>query len=320
MRRVALGVLAASLVFVATATAGKGDGGPEKVPNRPGQSTTVHPPTSSEDPGAPPAADEDVPAFTPSVFLGGGAGGAQLVSVASTRDRSRLRLGGELLVPCDGGARAYAFPVAPDVPAAADGSFSGEVPHADEGPGGRQEGTWSFSGRLREGDPASGVARLVFTLTLESGESRRCDTGKLRWVARDPGSRPGVGDAKRRATYYGLTQQKRPIVFRLDSKGTGIASVAAGYEFGAGRCSASAGGTALPVELSKLKVTRRRFKSTQTMSFATDSRTVKLTVSIAARFGRARVTGSLRVVQDVIENGTRVERCETGGLKWQAER
>jgi hypothetical protein len=96
--------------------------------------------------------------------------------------------------------------------------------------------------------------------------------------------------------------------------------VAAGYEFDAARCPSSAGGAAIPAELDTLNVERRRFKATQRQSLTVGDRRIDLTVTVSARFGRARVTGSLSVVQDVIENGTRVERCKTGTLKWQAER
>lgn len=324
MRRAALALVAASLAFAAPASAGRNDpeGGPEKVPNRPGQSTTVLPPTSSDDPSSPPADSGEVPPpFTAHTFLGGGAttsAGTQLVTVSTSRDGRRLRLRGELLVRCDG-PRAYAFPEAPDVAVGSDGKFSGEVPHADEGPAGRQQGTWKFSGRVRDGDVASGTARLVFDLTLASGETLRCDSGKLRWTARDPASRPGLGDARARATYYGLTRQLRPVMFRLDRAGKSIDFAAAGYEFGSG-CKASGGGAAIPAELAALDVTRRRFKATQKQSLSVGNRRIDLTVTIAARFGRARVTGSLSVVQDVIEDGARVERCRTGTLKWQAER
>jgi hypothetical protein len=336
--RLALALLAAVLVCGATATCAIAQ---TKAPGRP--QPPVHQPTSDEAPQPageqqPPGGDQgEAPRPFPipdGSLYGGGVvgrpsssgktvtvkGGTQLVSVSVAKDRKTLSIRGDLLVRCADAARVYAFPTAHDVSLSASGKFAGSSTHADSGSGGRQDGTWSFSGRFRENDYASGTARLVFTATFADGTRVDCDTGKLRFVVRDASRRPGAGDARADRTYYGLTGQNRPIALRTSPKGSSIAALALGYSFAEGKCQSGRGGAILPVESAPVDITRRRSLVSQTFRFTTGARQVTIKVDLSARFGRARVSGSLRVIQEVRENGARVDQCKTGKVSWQAER
>jgi hypothetical protein len=311
--------------------------GPTKTPGKPG--TTVREPTSDEGPQTDPAQSEpDKPAqpipFPKGTFYGGGAigtstvasgkttvkGGAQLITAAVSRDRDELNFRGDLLVPCDGGTRVYAFPVAYNVPLSGKGMFKGSAAHRDKGSAGRQDGTWSFSGRFDGVDRAAGTARLTFTTAFADGTFADCDTGKLRWRVNDATQRPGRGEVRRDTGYYGTTAQSKAFALRTNRSGTAIASMALGYRFDPGDCRTGTAGAVLPVGNTPVRIERRRATVTQELAFSIGDLDVTLTVPISARFGRARVSGTLRVYQVVRRHGELVDKCKTGTVAWQAER
>jgi hypothetical protein len=244
------------------------------------------------------------------------------IRIRVSRERGVMRFFASFNAACTGRQERQVANARQEVPLASDGRFAGGGVHRDAGSGGSQEGTWSFNGRFRGRDVATGTARLQMTVRLNDGQTYQCDSGVVRWTVRDPLRAPGTGALGRARTYFGHSEKRgprpraAPLLLRASS---GARSLAMSY-FQYVRCKVrgvdfvSHSVTGLPI--------KRGGSFRERTSFSEDlgEETGRVTITVLGRFSRPRVSGRLRVRIRILRDGRRVDRCDSGRIAWAAER
>jgi hypothetical protein len=244
------------------------------------------------------------------------------VRIRVSRNRGALRFFASFNTGCTGRRERYVANTTQEVPLASDGRLAGGGVHRAAGSGGSQEGTWSFSGRFRGRDVATGTARLQMTVRLKDGQSFQCDTGVVRWTVRDPLRAPGTGALGRARTYFGHSEKRvrrpraAPLLLRVSR---GARSLALSYLQNV-RCQVR--GLEFVTHSVRGVPIERGGSFRERTAFTEDlgEETERVTVSVLGRFNRSRVSGRLRVRVRILRDGRQVDRCDSGRLAWAAER
>lgn len=217
-------------------------------------------------------------------------------------------------------------------------SFSDDIERGVPDVGGlRAEGTIAFSVRVhratgagagRDGR-ASGFVRVrTKYVDPDSGEElARCDTGRIRWVARRPGERAGAGAAPgssvlaRGGALRGTTGQGEPFLMRTAADGRSVRRAGLTVRVGC----VSAVGLALDVVAHQVPIRRGRFGARDTFrrTFTyPDGREVveRYAWRLRGRFGQrgARGTFRMRGVVTRVSDGRRISSCSMDPVRWRA--
>ncbi|HZI91547.1 MAG TPA: hypothetical protein VFD31_07965, partial [Thermoleophilaceae bacterium] len=122
----------------------------------------------------------------------------------------------------------------------------------------KRTGMMRGSARIGSGGRAAGVLRNTFTLRdPDTGEVRaRCDTRTVRWSARVPSRRVGIGRPapQRGAAYFGLTAQRLPSVLEVGGGGRAVSRARAAFQI---RCPGALG-RAVALESGGARIARGR--------------------------------------------------------------
>jgi hypothetical protein len=245
----------------------------------------------------------------------------QLVAIRVSQDRAQLNIVNVLNVDCADGGFAHRAPIAYNVPLSADGSFSGSIPYHDHGPGGHEDGTFSYQGKFNGTDPAKGTSRLQFTVTLNGGGGTTCDTNAVKWEVRDPSSKPGSGRLKKKGAYYGVRSDTRQIEFRVGKSGKSIVDLYFTVFFDSGQCSAGYPalgqiGTGVP-----FKIKKGRFKKSGSIQLFLDPGAPTYKWKLQGKFGKRRVSGTLQYTADLHDSsGNVTSHCASPKLPATLER
>ncbi len=197
------------------------------------------------------------------------------------------------------------------------------------------EGPIVFSARLHEAAGGSAGARdgrasgfiRVRTTYVDPGsgeELARCDTGRIRWVARRPGLQAGAGTVPglaRGRALRGTTGQGEPFLMRTAAGGGSVRRAGLTVRVGC----VSAVGLSLDVVAHRVRIRRGRFGARDTFrrTFTyPDGREVveRYAWRLRGRFGErgARGTFRMRGVVTRVADGRRIGSCSTGSVAWRA--
>jgi hypothetical protein len=208
---------------------------------------------------------------------------------------------------------------------AATTSFSHEVDPRVPGVGGlRAKGTVGFY----VGRPASGRARgavrvrTTYTDPDTGAELARCDTGRIRWVARRPGAGAGSGRPHvPHGVLRGTTAQDEPFLMRLSNDGGLVRRAGLTVRVG---CPS---GTGLPLDVVAHAVRVRGgrfgaaddFRRTFTLPNGTEV-VERYSWELEGRFGERGARGTFRMRGIVRRrgDGRQVGDCSTGVIAWRA--
>lgn len=197
----------------------------------------------------------------------------------------------------------------------------------------KRTGMMRGSARIGSGGRAAGVLRNTFTLRdPDTGEVRaRCDTRTVRWSARVPSRRAGIGRPapQRGAAYFGLTAERLPSVLEVGGGGRAVSRARAAFQI---RCPGAlgrpvalgSGGARIARGRGKRRVGAGRFRDsgreTRTVSSSQGPLSASLRWSLNGRFGAEGVAGTWRVtvVLSRLDTGEPVAECEPVTVSWRA--
>lgn len=176
---------------------------------------------------------------------------------------------------------------------------------------------------------ASGFVRVRTTyVDPDTGkELARCDTGRIRWVARRPGERAGAGAVPgssvlaRGGALRGTTGQGEPFLMRTAAEGRAVGRAGLTVRVGC----VSAVGLSLDVVAHRVPIRRGRFGARDTFRRRftyPDGREVveRYAWRLRGRFGQrgARGTFRMRGVVTRVSDGRRISSCDIGTVRWRA--
>lgn len=146
----------------------------------------------------------------------------------------------------------------------------------------------------------------------------------VKWIVRDPLRAPGSGLLRRSGAYVGHSARPAPLpnfaplLLRVSRDAERVATVAFIQSV---RCKNNREHSLDPALLN-LPIRRRRqsFGGTASYPDSSGGQVERITVTIRGRFARRRVAGRLRVRTRIMRAGRQVDTCDSGRLRWSAER
>jgi hypothetical protein len=211
-------------------------------------------------------------------------------------------------------------------------SFTDDVERGVPTVGGlRAEGTITFSVRVPgvqasatgDGRAAGSVrVRTVYTDPKSGEELARCDTGRIRWMARSPGGTAGAGTARvAGGVLRGTTAQGEPFLMRTAENGRSARRAGLTVRVGC----VSAVGLPLDIVAHRVRIRRGRFGAQddfrRTFTYPDGTEVVeRYSWTLRGRFGAHGARGSFRIrgVLRRRSDGERIGSCSTGPVAWRA--
>jgi hypothetical protein len=275
------------------------------------------------------SAAQERPRSSPRGGLNGGligkrfsAHGTQFVRVSRSTDGRRVLFVGDLLADCANvNFTLPGFDLRQKVPVGKGGRFSGGRAFHDSGPYGTEDGTFEFRGRDRGGRSISGNARLRMTVQTSQPGTVHCDTGKFHWKVIALKKHSGSGRLRGGAAYFGQTFQRPggfPFLLRAAKSKRRIALTA----FESRTDCPKGSDSAADVEIEGLSISKKgRIKGRTSLDQELQTGTKEhRTYSVRGAFGHRKVAGTLRVRVIVKRQGKVVDRCDSGRVRWHAQR
>jgi hypothetical protein len=191
-------------------------------------------------------------------------------------------------------------------------------------------GHYALTGKFTTPTSATGTGQSQFTFAAPDGKEYDCDTGNLKWQARDDAHSPSGGKAalKPNAVYYGNVRGstgRLPFLLRLDATGTTIEEATALVD---ARCTKD---TSYYVHVDPIFARVQvgaggtftsRPSYTDSLAGKTSDQEGRVTMIVFGRFGKSTVAGTWRVDVKIVQRstGALVDSCTSGAMTFKAAR
>jgi hypothetical protein len=218
---------------------------------------------------------------------------------------------------CSGGE------LAADATVAADGGFSAKGTERTEPERGVKVTTaYTLDGSFSA--PSAAVGTISATIERrESGRTRRCRTGLVKFGVRRPAGTIGTQGKELPMRYYGTTSQRgagprRPIVLRLSGDGLVISRALFGESV---RCSDHTRSTGIEAPRTNARIDGKgRVDDRERYEIKQGNAVVKVDDRFTAQLGSAGARGTLSLSDRTTDrdSGRVIQSCKSGEVRWTA--
>jgi hypothetical protein len=243
--------------------------------------------------------------------------GNAIVAVRALPER-RLEIEASVRAKCAGGDLQVA------TKAAADGSFSAEGSESQSPkPGDKVKTTYKLAGAFTGERAVEGTLSATLELTSDSAEKKTCKTGKIAFSARRPDGDLGDREARPRAAYFGVTEQRstgprRPIVLRLSGDRRRIARALFGEQV---KCSDDKRSIGIEAPRTNVAIdSKGRVSDHETDKIDNGATFTYIDDRFTATLGRTGAKGTFSLSDRTVDkaSGNVVQSCRSGTIKWTA--